>query len=104
MSGEVAVIKDKKLISYVKDLNAYSAIVIERTNVYRTVIWHAVFIPHNDINNRNASLNGYKLSLLTPDLMFRMYNGLSQWNPNAVSSKLQVKKIGSKYYGYKLYK
>lgn len=104
MSGEVAVVKDKKIKKYVKELNTYSAIIIERTNVSWSIIWHYVFIPHFDINNKNATLTWDKLSVLTTDLMFRIYNGLREWNPYTMATKLYVKKIGSLYYGYKFYK
>lgn len=104
LSWKVVIIKDKKISSYIKELNSYKAIIVEKTNVSWKLVWYYVFIPHSDINNKNATLNRFNVSVLTVDMFYRIYNSLWIQYSESPTKKLPVKKIGSLYYGYKLYK
>lgn len=93
LSGKVAVFTDKKTGGFVSVLPQFKAVIVKKTNLNNDVIGYYVFIPQNEVNNKNAYLYEAKVDTISIDILAKMYMKLAPDFNNGPHKVAPLKKI-----------
>lgn len=93
MSGKVAVFTDKKTGGFISVLPQFKAVIVKKTNLNGDIIGYYVFIPQNEINKKNAYLDGFKVDTISIDILAKMYMKLAPDVNNGPHKVAPLKKI-----------
>lgn len=104
LGGKVAVFTDKKTNGFISVLPQFKAVIVKKTNISGTVLGYYVFIPQNEVNTKKLTLDGFKPTSMSVDIVAKMYMKIA---PDVVDGPHKIaplNKIGNLYYMYGIFK